>query len=155
MPTFICSCDESSSNKFAYTSHSKKCSSQAIQLPHTSQVTVLERNEEGNFICQCSHKDCPMPFKYAKNLRTHMIKAGFRWVGLEVKRGPSTMEQSNLPTSGADQEAAPSPGGARIDSPPGEVRARPGSSRNQMDLVIMACCNENRQLVKRKDKNRL
>ncbi|KAI6025430.1 hypothetical protein EDC04DRAFT_2899872 [Pisolithus marmoratus] len=66
-----------------------------IQLPHTNQVVDLERNEEGNFICHCTHKDCPRPFKFAKNLRIHILKAGSRWNGPGIKADP-TLEQVGL-----------------------------------------------------------
>ncbi|KAI6041173.1 hypothetical protein EDC04DRAFT_2893388 [Pisolithus marmoratus] len=66
-----------------------------IQLPHTNQVVDLERNEEGNFICHCTHKDCPRPFKFAKNLRNHILKAGTRWDGPGIKTD-QTLEQVDL-----------------------------------------------------------
>ncbi|KAI6103900.1 hypothetical protein EDD17DRAFT_1763814 [Pisolithus thermaeus] len=137
MPTFICSsCDESFSQKNAYITYSKKCSSKAtIHLAHTNQVIVLERIE-GKFMCHCTDRGFPRPFNYANSLRCHVQKAGSRRIGPGIKGEPTAMEQSNLPISGGDQEAAPGPSRARMDSqPPGEVRARLGSSRNKMDLV--------------------
>ncbi|KAI6035743.1 hypothetical protein EDC04DRAFT_2604933 [Pisolithus marmoratus] len=120
-----------------------------IQLPHTNQVVDLERNEEGNFICHCTHKDCPRPFKFAKNLRIHILKAGSRWNGPGIKADP-TLEQVDL-MPGTGMEAGPSK--ARMDlthdkgSTPGTSKGvhssdtipgaevEPSPSRASMDLA--------------------
>ncbi|KIK24173.1 hypothetical protein PISMIDRAFT_23231 [Pisolithus microcarpus 441] len=156
MPTFICySCDESFSKKSAYITHRKKCSSKAtIHLPHTSQTIVLER-VEGKFMCHCTAKGCPKPYKYANSLRCHIQKAGSRWIGPGIKGDPTTMEQLNLvhdkesipdmdapaTASGGDQEQQQGveeagPSRVRMDSSP-RHGARPDSSRYNMDSATM------------------
>ncbi|KAI6021990.1 hypothetical protein EDC04DRAFT_3143786 [Pisolithus marmoratus] len=95
--TYVCSsCNDTFSSKVSYVSHSKKCSSQAtIYLPHTNQTIVVEKNLEGKFICHCTNKGCPKPFKFADNLRSHIVKAGSRWNGPGIKGDP-TFEQLDL-----------------------------------------------------------
>ncbi|KAI6017508.1 hypothetical protein EDC04DRAFT_2902508 [Pisolithus marmoratus] len=102
-----------------------------IQLPHTNQVVDLERNEEGNFICHCTHKDCPRPFKFAKNLRIHILKAGTRWDGPGIKGDPS-LEQSDL-TPGTAVAAGSSR--AKVDLTHGRGLTT-GAGRGGMHLTL-------------------
>ncbi|KAI6140236.1 hypothetical protein BKA82DRAFT_4363753 [Pisolithus tinctorius] len=91
MPNYVCAtCEDTFSTKSTYIAHSKKCSSKAtIHLPHTNQTIELQRNDMGDFICNCSALGCPKPFKYASNLKSHIKKAGSTWKGPEI--------QGNLP----------------------------------------------------------
>ncbi|KAI5984019.1 hypothetical protein EDC04DRAFT_2914564 [Pisolithus marmoratus] len=74
-------------------------------------------------------KDCPRPFKFSKNLRTHILKAGSRWDGPGVKGDPS-MQQVDL-----THEERLAPGaevGHASDTIPG-TGAVAGPSRAKMD----------------------
>ncbi|KAI6146434.1 hypothetical protein BKA82DRAFT_4419127, partial [Pisolithus tinctorius] len=127
-------CQETIPSKKDYSTHTKKCFQEnTIHLADTNQTIHLKREENGNFICHCSHRRCPRPFKYANSLRVHIQRAGTRWMGPGIKDNSPMQQKLDFP-HGPGVEAGSSKGRASIDLTHGQgPESQPSKAKRSLE----------------------
>ncbi|KAG1846617.1 hypothetical protein F4604DRAFT_1686589, partial [Suillus subluteus] len=82
-------------DKSSYITHARNCTKEGSFTIGKEKITV-QRNDQGLFLCYCSHPGCPKKgFATISGLKAHMKKAKSTWVGPEGKTAKSTREQSS------------------------------------------------------------
>jgi hypothetical protein len=60
--------------------HSAMCRG-SCTVQYANKVVTLQKDEKGAFICYCAHSNCPKPFKNARSLKAHALRAAQEWKG--------------------------------------------------------------------------
>ena len=50
-----------------------------ITLQYPNGAITLIKDHQGQYICHCTHPNCPRPFKGTRGLQKHVQKAGLPW----------------------------------------------------------------------------
>jgi hypothetical protein len=74
-------CDLSFDSKQKLTVHSRSCAKFVkLTFPHGVVIDV-PRDDNGNFMCFCTSKTCPRPFKTTSGIREHIKMTKSSWLG--------------------------------------------------------------------------
>jgi hypothetical protein len=85
MKCTTCSTVFDNKDKSSYVTHVRQCSPTGTFVIGDQKITV-ERNNQGLFLCYCSHPSCSTKgFTTINGLKAHMKKAMSTWVGPEGK----------------------------------------------------------------------
>jgi hypothetical protein len=85
MKCTTCSTVFAAKDKSSYITHVRQCTKTASFTIGDQKITI-DRNEQGLFLCYCSHPGCPKRgFATISGLKSHMKKVMSIWVGPEGK----------------------------------------------------------------------
>jgi len=83
MSAFKCeACEVTFDSRGQFTYHTRNCKDFCVLKFPNGKVTV-KRGEDGMFMCNCTHSDCPRPFKKIESLKKHIQRAGTQWRAFE------------------------------------------------------------------------
>ena len=71
-------CQERYNDKSVYNKHISGCKPE-VEIDCPNGTFMVARNEEGNFVCQCSDEGCPRPFQTDIGLIHHLRQKGYDW----------------------------------------------------------------------------
>ena len=87
MPRVCKECGLEFDNKKLHDTHRKKCVKEVTFIAHNGQEITVTRNQNGTFLCYCSHGKCPKDQGFATidSMQKHMKNLKTTWLGREKK----------------------------------------------------------------------